>query len=66
MRKRDLRTGLVVQLTNGERGVTELYDGELVIQFHSVWGGEGYSPVRWYRPRDIKILFRVYDPKEKS
>ena len=66
MRKRDYRTGLVVQLRNGERGVTQLYNGELVIEFHSVWGGEGYSPIRYYKPKDIKLLFRVYDPRDRS
>jgi hypothetical protein len=68
MRKRDLRIGLHVTV-NGEHGVTDWLDGNMVIHFYSVYGGEGYQKVQdyidWGWLGKIKLVDRCYDPHEK-
>ena len=63
MRARNLRTGLVVDV-RGERGVTDILNGNLVINLHSRYGGEGYEIVNRLiesnRLRDIKLVLRTY------
>lgn len=72
MRKRDLRIGLHVKVQKGdgiEHGVTEWLHGDLVVQYFSVWGGEGYDRVddliRAGMLKNIKLVDRVYDPHER-
>lgn len=72
MRKRDLRVGLHVKriCTDGEEhGVTMSSNGKLVIEWFSVYGGEGYTAEEHIFQRDflrrLKLVDRVYDPHER-
>ena len=72
MRKRDLRIGLHVKVgkTGGwEHGVTNWYNGDMVIEYFSVYGGEGFDKVNDLinngMLRNIKLVDRVYDPYER-
>jgi hypothetical protein len=72
MRKRDLRIGLHVKVQKGdgvEHGVTNWLNGEMVVKYFSVWGGEGYDKVddliEAGMLRNIKLVDRVYDPHER-
>lgn len=72
MRKRDLRIGLHVKVGKGdgyEHGVTNWYNGDMVIHYFSVYGGEGFDKVddliKAGMLKNIKLVDRVYDPKER-
>lgn len=68
MRKRDLRVGLHVKriCDDGEEHGVTMSDG---IHWFSVYGGEGYTPVRDMFDksflRRLKLVDRVYDPHER-
>jgi hypothetical protein len=72
MRKRDLRIGLHVKVgkkDGWEHGVTNWLDGDMVIEYFSVYGGEGYDKVddliKYHMLKNIKLVDRVYDPHER-
>lgn len=72
MRKRDLRVGLHVKVGKKdgyEHGVTMSQNGKLVINYFSVYGGEGYDDVdtliKYGMLKNIKLVDRVYDPHER-
>lgn len=64
MRRRDYRVGLVVS-DNGQLGVTSMYKGQLVVEYYSVWGGEGFTFMNLIPPRQLKLVMRLYNPYEK-
>lgn len=72
MRKRDLRIGLHVKVGKGdgvEHGVTDWLNGDMVINYYSVYGGEGYDKVQDLIDNGmlgrIKLVDRVYDVHER-
>lgn len=72
MRKRDLRIGLHVKVGKDdgwEHGVTNWLNGDMVIHYFSVYGGEGYDRVQDLINAKmlsrIKLVDRVYDPHER-
>lgn len=72
MRKRDLRVGLHVKRIcddGEEHGVTMYYNGRFMIQWFSVYGGEGFTSVEHIVERSflrrLKLVDRVYDPHER-
>ncbi len=64
MKIRNIIIGLVVEI-HGERGYTDWLNGDMVVNFHTVYGGEGHEKIDKYNPKDIKLVMRIYAKNPK-